>query len=299
MLHWLAGVIGRDDSMRTPPLDLPSAVSIEELVAGRQDLSALPVLSLQKYRKAIEGIPCPTSRQIEDFACYVSGAKSWYKHLPLVPPGEIFTFYIDPWAGMDRILARNGRVMYITRTSDTLKFHYTWMTTEEYHSRFGWLAFASVAGTELFLPVSMRLENSSEISGAMANNPSRASIHLTEETEFQLPPEVRDAGTTRITGVVHQMSDRPRVWLRFLKNYPDSLPWPEETGGSETGRKIAARCRTIQMEATQSGKAEEHRDLDAIDEELALLLAPERRRLQQEMVLTMNRVVSLVFAKSV
>jgi hypothetical protein len=173
------------------------------------------------------------------------------------------------------------------------------MTTQEYRSRFGWLGFACAAGTELFLPVSVRLQDNRNIRGVFANNPSRASIHLTEETEYQLPPEIMAAGMVWITGAVHELSDRPSVWLRVLGNQTDPFPWPEETGGSQTSRKIADRCHTIQKEVTGTNDVGEIRRLNEIDEELALLLAPERRRLQREMALAMNRVASLVFGGSV
>ncbi|MBN1511066.1 MAG: hypothetical protein JXB13_03555 [Phycisphaerae bacterium] len=247
----------------------------------------------------VEAIPPPTAQQIQDFASFVSEAKSWYKHLPLLPPGEPFWFFIDPWAGLDRILGRRGQVVYVNRTSETLQFHYTWMTTEDYRSRFGRLAFACAAGTELFLPVSVRLTDNREIRGVLANNPSRASVHTTEETEYRLPPEVLNAGTTRVTGVIHKLTGTPWVWLGFLPDNADSVGWPEETGGSETIGRIIARCHTIQREATQSGAAEGNQKLDAIDEELTTLLAPERRRLQREMVLSMNRIVTLLYGGSV
>ncbi len=300
MLRWLRGVFGKgNDPPRTQPPAPPSVDDIAGILRGRQEVSVLPVLDVREYRKVAEGIPPPTDQQIEDFAFYVSEAKSWYKHLPLLPPGEPFTFFVDPWAGLDRILERNGRVVYVNRTIETPQFHYTWMTTEDYRSRFGRLAFACATGTELFLPVSVRLQDNREIRGVLANNPSRASVHLMEETEYRLPPEVSDAGTTRITGVVHELAARPRLWLRLLEKDADSLPWPQETGGSETSRKIVARCQAIEREATESGTGAGNRTLDAIDNELSDLLAPERKRLQQEMVLAMNRVVTLLYGRSV
>ncbi len=300
MLQWLRGLFGRgDDASRTSPPEPPSSDVIGEILGGRQEVSALPVLSLGEYRRVVEAILPPTGQQIEDFASFVSEAKSWYKHLPLLPPGQPFWFFIDPWAGLDRILEQHGQVVYVNRTSDTPQFHYTWMTTEDYRSRFGRLAFACAAGTELFLPVSARLEDNREIYGVLANNPSRASVHMTEETECRLPPEALDAGTTWVTGVIHKLTARPWVWLRFLAEKADSVRWPEETGGSETIRKIIVRCHKIQKEATQSGTAEGNQRLDAIDEELTTLLAPERRRLQEEMIVAMNRIVTLLYGRSV
>jgi len=296
MLHWLRGLFGRgDDALKTSP---PSSDDIGVILESRQEVSALPILSLREYRRVVEAIPPPTIQQIEDFASFVSEAKSWYKHVPLLPPGEPFWFFIDPWAGLDRILGRHGQVVYVNRTSETPRFHYTWMTTEEYRSRFSRLAFACSAGTELFMPVSVRLKDNREICGVFANNPSRASVHMTEETEYRLPPEVLDAGMTRVTGVIHTLAATPRLWLCLLPDNADSVLWPEETGGSETIRKIIALCHAIQEEATQSGSPEGNQKVDAIHEELSTLLAPERRRLQKEMVLAMTRVVTLLYGRS-
>lgn len=300
MLRWLRGLFGRrGDASRASPTEPPSSNDIGVILEGRQEVTALPVLGLREYRRMVEPLPPPTVQQIEDFAFFVSEAKSWYKHLPLLPPGEPFSFFIDPWAGLDRILGRRGQVVYVNRTSETPRFHYTWMTTEDYRSRFGRLAFACAAGTELFLPVSVRLTDNREISGILANNPSRASVHTTDETEYRLPPEALNAGTARVTGVIHKLTARPWVWLRFLPDNADSVGWPEETGGSATIRRIIARCHTIQKEATQSGAAGGKQRLDAIDEQLTTLLAPERSRLQREMVLAMNRLVALLYGDSV
>jgi hypothetical protein len=116
----------------------------------------LPRLNLTEYRAIVGQLPPPSHDQIEAFADYVSAAKSWYKHLPLWPPGEPFLFYIDPHVGLDCIVDASGGATYLPRTEETPpshRFHYTWMTTEEYRSRYGWLAFSSNAGTQLMIPV--------------------------------------------------------------------------------------------------------------------------------------------------
>jgi len=50
----------------------------------------------QHYREMVRRIPRPTTKQIHDFADWVSNDHSWYKHLPLEPPGEAFFFYVNP-----------------------------------------------------------------------------------------------------------------------------------------------------------------------------------------------------------
>ena len=52
--------------------------------------------TLEEYREALEGVPRPTDEQIAGFAAFVCKAHSWYKHLPLLPPGVPFQFFLDP-----------------------------------------------------------------------------------------------------------------------------------------------------------------------------------------------------------
>jgi hypothetical protein len=169
------------------------------------------------------------------------------------------------------------------------------MTTDEYRTRFGSLAFACAAGTELYLPLSVQLMDNREIRGFLANNPSRASIHVTEEIEYRLPPEVLDAGSIRLTGVIHRLTAKPWVWLQLLPKNSDPCGWPEEAGGSDTFQKIIARCDAIRRASTQSDVAEKHPGLDGIDEELTTLLAPERNRLQRQMILAISRMITVVY----
>jgi hypothetical protein len=74
------------------------------------------------YRKLIARLPIPTVEQTENFAAYMVGAHSWYKHLPCHPPGAPFSFFLDPNAGRSVV-----------------------MLTTEYRDRFGhWPAKAAV-----------------------------------------------------------------------------------------------------------------------------------------------------------
>jgi hypothetical protein len=265
--------------------DPSSEYEIIEIRTGQQRVSDLPRLDLGEYRAAVQRFRRPSRQQILDFASYVSEAKSWYKHLPLLPPGEPFHFFISPWAGLDRILLQDGRVVHMLRTEDTPQVHYTWMTSAEFMLRFGCLAFACKAATELLVPVRIPLDDGGEVHGFLDNNPSRASFRMTEDREYQLPAEVLAAGTIRLTGVIHPKAANTWVWLDHLEGemQSESLAWPEETGGLEAWRKIVDLCH--QRGATvEAGK------------ELADLLAPERSRLLQEMALAMHRVVDLVYA---
>jgi hypothetical protein len=156
---------------------------------------------------------------------------------------EDFTFFIDPLSGLDRIVGRHGQTEFVYRTVDTPKYHYTWMTTVEYRARFRCLSFATTAGTSFYWPVSLRLDETRDFHGLMANNPSRATIHLTEE--YRLPPEIMQVGTVPLTAAIHELTDRAMVWESFRTEGPERWEWPEESGGPEVLRKIIARCRAI------------------------------------------------------
>ncbi|MEI2782256.1 MAG: hypothetical protein V9H25_13765 [Candidatus Competibacter sp.] len=214
------------------------------------------------------------------------------KHLPLWPPGQPFLFYIDPHVGLDCIVDASGGATYLPRTEETPqshRFHYTWMTTEEYRSRYGWLAFACNAGTQLMIPVTAPRQDGKAVSGLLDNNPCRPTIHLTEDRGFQLPEEVVDAGTVCLTGVIHETASEPWIWLHHLQEEDHTLPWPEETGGTETGARIVNRCRVF---AETKG-----RYFEEADEELHNLIEPERVRQRTEMVVAMQAVIDLVYGQ--
>jgi hypothetical protein len=54
---------------------------------------------MDDYLKLVSGLPLPTVEQTQAFADHVSRAHSWYKHLPVIPPGHAFLFFLDPQAG--------------------------------------------------------------------------------------------------------------------------------------------------------------------------------------------------------
>lgn len=57
-------------------------------------------MDLAEYRSFVTArVPRPTPKNIDAYADFVSADHSWYKHLPLVGPGEPFMLYLAPHAG--------------------------------------------------------------------------------------------------------------------------------------------------------------------------------------------------------
>lgn len=69
----------------------------------------------------------PTEAQCQAFAYYISGAHSWYKHIPLLTGAE-FAFFLSKQAGAGYSVEKP-------------RLHYSWQTTDEYRDRFGYLDY--------------------------------------------------------------------------------------------------------------------------------------------------------------
>ena len=76
----------------------------------------LPSLTLREYVDLVSDVALPTQLQKENFVEYVSHAHSWYRHLPLTPPGAPFYFFMDKYAGFDRWLSSDGTAILKERT---------------------------------------------------------------------------------------------------------------------------------------------------------------------------------------
>jgi hypothetical protein len=83
---------------------------LDAAVAATEEAQAEPSasLSLEQYLALLDGAPAPTREERANFVEYVSHAHSWYKHLPLYPPGCPFYFFLDKYAGCDRVRAQTA-----------------------------------------------------------------------------------------------------------------------------------------------------------------------------------------------
>lgn len=251
---------------------------------------AIPPCSLDYYREIVRVLTGPSIRQIDNFIKFVCSAHSWYKHLPILQPGIQFTFFLDPFSGMDKILKPGGHVIHRERTEDTPKFHYTWMTTNDYRSRFGYLSYMANAGTGFFLQVRDEVSEYADLP-----------IIVYGTSQYRIPPEVAQVGSVELTAAIHPNTPK---WLRmhvYVKGESvifnqghrihDGLPltWSSETGGEEIINKIIS----ISKQPLEYKTREEYLSpINQIDN----LILPERSRQQKEIKSAIHRMLTLVFS---
>jgi hypothetical protein len=234
-----------------------------------------PLCSLSDYRQIVADLARPTDQQIENFVEYVSQGHSWYKHLPLLPPGVPFCFFIDPFAGYDHKKKAGSDWAPVERTEDSARLHYTSMPTSKYHLKFGHLSYDVGA---------QAATNSVDTDQSYARLPT----FFTSQGSQHIPLEVADAGSAEITAPIHPLTARIWIWYQFMEvrnSNPElaSLRWPSETGGDQTMQKIEDLC---QQREDESG--EKHAQLGA-------LLLPERERLQTNITQAIGRSLDLIF----
>ena len=130
-------------------LQIPrGAVKLARMRMDDEAQDSLPLLHLAQYLDFIDGVPLPTAQQRLNFVEFVAHAHSWYKHLPIYPPGDPFFFFVDKYAGCDRVINRDGTQEFRERKEKG--FHYSDIPTEEYRTRFGHLGYSCDAGTTVF-----------------------------------------------------------------------------------------------------------------------------------------------------
>lgn len=232
----------------------------------------VPSCTLSRYREIVKDLPRPSNAQIKNFVLAVSEDHSWYKHLPLVPPGVPWWFFVDPWSGFDRKLQEGGRASHVELMGDAATLGRR-LPTREYRSRFGYLACVTTGRGGFSLPE--RQEGS-----AMARIWFGG-----RDTVFRVPVEIEEAGRVEVTALIHPETAQPWVWSRLFPKAPRSRP--VETGGDETLREVLSHSRRKMQDG--GGVA------NGLDEKLVALLSPERRRLHEAMKDAIRSVLSVAY----
>jgi len=281
-----SGTAGRAGGLCLPcdrekgPPSLLEKVALEEIM-----YQPSPTLSMDQYRALLADVPLPTKQQKENFVEYASHAHSWYKHLPLCPPGVFFNFFIDKYAGWDRLPLGSRRAGLYKRTHEG--FHYSAIPTQQYRSRFGYLAFSCEADRG---PVTVPRD---KITAVPAD----------DGRMYRLPPEILQAGQVRLTAVIHNHTAAYHYWDQRIP--AERMEWPLESGGRATLENVFDRCRKMREPTFKKEriKIDEHffeshpeaaENLESADSVLYELVEPERRRQRTEMIESIDRVCEVI-----
>jgi len=237
---------------------------------------------MEAYRKTAGALPIPSEKQIAGFVDFVSSAHSWYKHLPLVPPGVPFHFFLNPYVACDMRLLPSGEIEYRKRRKNG--FHYSEWPTGKYLKECGYLDYRCFEHTA---PIVKPIE------GALTEENIRAQLQGEAEKEkrsFQVPEEIFRAGTVNLTGIIHERASYSNIWI-WLASQPEfaKSDWPSETGGKATFISILeAAHRSDQIRDEHAASA--YREMES-------LINPERQRLKGLMRDTVAKVLELVYGK--
>jgi hypothetical protein len=233
---------------------------------------------MAEYLQLCAPLTAPTPAQIEAFALYIADMHSWYKHLPLTPPGSPFVVFIDPGAGYQLFEHADGRFSYSEVGANANQFHYSMMSTADYRARFGCLNVRQSHSPSFRLVNSEGSAYFGDVPGVFAGSDFRA-----------IPEPLAQLGHVELTGSIHSMASLNFLWERVFwrkqdDHAPELLQWPAESGGVAV---LADIQRLLLMQDRYT--------FDEINQQLAELIAPERERQLRQLRLSAAQVVESVF----
>lgn len=245
-------------------------------------------LTLAEYRALARELPLPTPLQVRQFAEYIAGAHSWYKHLRLLPANTPIQVFLDPGAGMQLAQAADGSVRAEVR--DKPGFHYSWLRTAEHRERFGHLAFSKSSGTSVSVV-------SRDGSAVLPSDDAPCVYDPAGPALYQLPDEVLMAGRAFISAIVHTQGSWRWRWERLIKEVDWFDEVLERVDGLEIGKRILDRCAQIRRDpacAEPAPPRDEHdQSLATLDSPLARLIDAERQRQIAALAAAATRVIRL------
>lgn len=258
------------------------AVMLARLAAGDA-----PQMDSDAYRALTGAVAAPTDSQIEAFADYVASVHSWYKHLPLQPPGVDFHFYIDPNAGMDQLVHVSGEVTVRARTPDTESFHYGWMTTADYRERFGCLAFSCAAGSSVF-----GTDLVGEETVLVDSNTLHPVLQVSRDSTMRPPKQILEMGTCSLTALVHPRATGSLVAMRL------AAPMRKHRVAPAVNDEIWDAINEL-WERQQGRAADEEDRIEAMvaNPEWAALVQQQRAQHRQAMIDAMRRMRGALFPR--
>jgi hypothetical protein len=251
------------------------------LISGdaEPDSSWCHPLSLADYRRLCLEVPRPTPEQIEAFVIHVASKHSWYKHLPMTPPGVRFIVYMDPGAGLQRFESADGEVAFREIEAGEPLFHYSMKTTADYRRDFGCLAVLDKRAPSFEL-------YSAAGTASMDTGPGV----LVDGRILPIPSEIAFVGSVLVTAALHDRSSEPFLWERHFEGRgwasveEASLSnWPDESGGDAV------------VDAIRCFHNDPARRLHHYRHVIERLIIPERERQRRLLKTQIERVIALVY----
>ena len=226
------------------------------------------------YETLIRRLPPPTLAQTERFASYVSRAHSWYKHLPIRPKVP-FVFFLDRGAGKRRVHTSDGDMALVDITDDSERFHYSWMTTQEYRRRFGYWNYHAPYGTSFMYAGK----------GGVVTTEGPGLQVLTDAGDWvAVPPALAETGTAYVNASVYGYSpsaitmwahDPDRYGIVAIRDAPKSGPqsaWDEALGSLSrmlrdecSGPRLRERVPARALEAIETLLTDAPRTVQRLD----------------------------------
>ena len=243
-----------------------------------------PEMDIDAYRLLVSAVAPPTDSQIDAFADYVASAHSWYKHLPLQPPGLSFHFYIDPNAGMDHLVHASGEVTVRARTPNTEWFHYAWITTADYRERFGCQAFSCSAVGSVF--------GTDQVNGETVlvdGNSLHPVLQVDRDSAMRPPKQILDAGICSLTALVHPRATGSLVAMRLASPMRKRPLAPAVKG------EIWHAIKGLWDRQDRAVDEQDRVETMAANAEWTLLIQQQRERHRQAMIEAMRRMRSVAF----
>lgn len=166
------------------------------------------------YLDFVRELELPSPAQGDAFAEYATNAHSWYKHLPLFPPGARFVFFLDPNAGLVQEWNREGpfgglwKRRLRPRTKE-LCVHYSHMTTERYRELSGAWGYAVIHDYPLPSPEALCEPITRRLRQQIANYLQTWQNSLPPGNDYvdpryrQFPYEILEQCGCQVTGFVH------------------------------------------------------------------------------------------------
>ena len=196
---------------------------------------------------------------------------------------------------MQRTQAADGSVTVAHR--DRQGFHYSWLPTDAYRERFGYLAFSKSSGTSVALGIAGGGRQVASDDAPRVCDPLSGASYL-------LPEEALTAGRAFISAIVHESAswkDLGRTRSREAKSFDGIL---DPVDGLEIGKRILDRCRELKedpsrAEPTATLEGETVRasvQLAAFDLPLHRLVEAERRRQVEGIAAAATRLLKLLGA---